>query len=417
MKKFLVMVLLVATLFVFSWRGTIYIWDFPAWQEDGDNYAWIKRMMSEFESSHPGVNFKLTEIPWSGGDKKLDLAVASKRWPDMTRGPLRAHYAAKGVLVSVDKYLTEKEKKNYYEAALLGASYNGRLYGFPFYMTTKVVFINVDLFKKRGVRIPTLDDPWTFDEFMEAAKKLTFDDNGDGKIDYYGFAASGFPAPDNVHLWPFLLAYGGKLFEKKDGKLRCAISSKENIEALKWLRELFQKYAPPYMAAYGDADAYNLFRSGKVAIYVTGTWAVPAFRRANLNFDVVPYPVKNKGDRIWSIGDVSSYQIFLQKDKEKLKTIVEFVKYITSAEQQKNLTKYGQFPTLKTAGDIYKDDPMMQKAAIISQHNYIIPPNPAKDKILEVISRKIQMVLLGKEDAKKALKTAQDMANKLLDRF
>ncbi|MCD6449355.1 MAG: sugar ABC transporter substrate-binding protein [Thermotogaceae bacterium] len=415
MKKLAVIISVLLALTVFSWNGTIYIWDFPAWNEDGDNYGWIKKMIAEFEESHPGVNIRLTEIPWSGGDKKLDLAVASRNWPDITRGPLKAHYAAKEVLVPVDEFISNKG--DYYEAALLGASYKGKLYGFPFYMTTKVVFINLDLFKKRGVEVPTLNDPWTFDEFMEAAKTLTFDEDGDGKVDYFGFAASGFPAPDNVHLWPFLLSYGGKLFEEKDGKLRCVIYNQKNIEALKWLKELFQKYAPPYMAAYGDADAYNLFRSGKVAIYVTGTWAVPAFRRANLNFDIVAYPVKNKGDRIWSIGDVSSYQIFLQKDEKKLKTIVEFVKYITSAEQQKNLTKYGQFPTLKPAGDIYKEDPLMQKAAIISQHNYIIPPNPAKDKILEVISREIQMVLLGKENPETALKKAQDMANKLLEKF
>ena len=417
MRKIFGSFLITLTVFLIAWSGTIYIWDFPAWSENGDNYAWIKRMMRKFEESHPGVKFKLTEIPWSGGQKKLDLAVASKRWPDITRGPLRAHYVVQGVLVNVDPFITSEERADYYEPAIMGASYKGKMYGFPFYMTTKVVFINVDIFKKRGVEIPSVDDPWTFEEFEEALKKLTYDENGDGKIDVYGFAASGFPAPDNLHLWPFLLSYGGKLFEEKDGKLRCVIYNEKNIEALKFLKKIYENYAPPYMAAFGDADAYNLFRTGKVAVYVSGTWAVPAFRRANLNFDIAPYPVRKKGDRIWSVGDVSSYQVFIQKDEEKLKTLIEFAKFITSPEQQKELVKYGQFPTRKSAGNIYEGDEIMEKAAKISQNNYIIPVHPAKEKMLEIISREIQLALLGKKDPEKALKDAQDKVNKLLERY
>ena len=417
MRKIFGVFFITLTVFLIAWSGTIFIWDFPAWSENGDNYAWIKRMMKKFEESHPGVKFKLTEIPWSGGQKKLDLAVASKRWPDITRGPLRAHYVVQGVLVNVDPFITPEERADYYEPAIMGASYKGKMYGFPFYMTTKVVFINVDIFKKRGVKIPSVDDPWTFEEFEEALEKLTYDENGDGKVDVYGFAASGFPAPDNLHLWPFLLSYGGKLFEERDGKLRCVIYNEENIEALKFLKKIYEKYAPPYMAAFGDADAYNLFRTGKVAVYVSGTWAVPAFRRANLNFDIAPYPVRKKGDRMWSVGDVSSYQIFIQKDEEKLKTLIEFAKFITSPEQQKELVKYGQFPTRKSAGNIYEGDEIMEKAAKISQNNYIIPVHPAKEKMLEIISREIQLALLGKKDPEKALKDAQDKVNKLLERY
>ncbi len=417
MRRSLTLLMAFISLIILAWSGTIYIWDFPAWNENGDNYAWIKRMMSQFSSEHPGVRFKLTEIPWSGGDKKLDLAVASKRWPDMTRGPLRAHYVVQGVLESVEEYLTPEEKADYYAPAIRGASYKGKMYGFPFYMTTKVVYVNVDIFNKKGVPIPDVHDPWTFDEFMEIAKKLTFDEDGDGKIDYYGFAASGFPAPDNAHLWPFLLSYGGKIFDVKDGKIVCVINNPGNVQALKFLKKLYDNYAPPYMAAFGDADAYNLFRSGKVAIYVTGTWAVPAFRRANLNFDIAPYPVRKKGARMWSIGDVSSYQIFLQKDKEKLRTIVEFAKFITSAQQQKELVKFGQFPTKKSAGNIYEGDTLMEKAAYISQFNYIIPVHPAKDKLLELISREIQLALLGKKSPEKALEDAQKKANALLKKF
>lgn len=415
MRRFSVFfVLLLVVVSIFAWKGTIYIWDFPAWSEDGDNYAWIKRMMAEFSKTHLGVEFKLTEVPWSGGDQKLDLAVASKKWPDITRGPLRSEYVIQGALEPVDNYLTDKEKADYYPAAIKAASYGGKMYGFPFYMTTKVVILNKKIFSEKDVKLPFLDDPWTFDEFYAIAKKLTFDRNNDGKIDVYGFVTGAVP-PDNTHLWPFLLNFGGGFFEFDGGQLKSTIVSKENAEALERLRKLFAECAPPFMASYGDADAYNLFRSGKGAIYVAGTWAIPALINAGLEIDIAPYPVKNKGDKSWSIGDVSSYQIFLQNDKEKLAVLVEFAKYITSPEQQKELVKYGQFPTRKSVGNIYKNDPLMSKAYQISQNNYVFPPHPAKDQVIEAVSREIQLVLLGKKDINTALSDANKQVTRIIE--
>ncbi|MBC7122076.1 MAG: sugar ABC transporter substrate-binding protein [Pseudothermotoga sp.] len=416
MRRFVTVLLLVTTCVVLlSWKGTIQIWDFPAWSEEGDNYAWIKRMMSQFSQMYPGVEFKLTEIPWSGGDQKLDLAVASKKWPDLTRGPLRTHYIVQGALQSVDEYLTEEEKADYYPEAIKGASYEGKMYGFPFYMTTKVVILNKKIFEERSVPIPSVEDPWTFDEFYAIAKKLTFDRDGDGKIDVYGFVAGGFPSPDNSHLWPFILNFGGKFVEGQGRELRSAMVNEQNKEALEKLAKVFAECAPPFMASYGDADAYTLFRSGKGAIYVAGTWAIPALVNAGLEIEIAPYPVKNKGDKSWSFGDVSSYQIFIQNDKDKLDTLIAFAKYITSAEQQKELVKYGQFPTKKSVGNIYKDDSLMSKAYLISQNNYVFPPHPAKERIMEAISREIQLALLGKKDVKKALEDADKTVTRIIE--
>lgn len=416
MKRLFTILLLAAfCVTLLAWTGTIFVWDFPAWSEEGDNYAWIKRMMSQFSQSHPGVVFKLTEIPWSGGDQKLDLAVASKKWPDLTRGPLRTHYIIQGALQSVDDYLSEEEKMDYYPEAIKGATYEGKMYGFPFYMTTKVVIVNRKIFNDVGIKTPSIEDPWTFEEFYEIAKKLTLDTNSDGKIDIFGFVASGFPSPDNSHLWPFMLDWGGKFVEGEGKSMKSVIVSEENKQALEWLKKVFRDCAPPFMASYGDADAYTLFRSGKAAIYVTGTWAIPALINAGLEIDVAPYPVKDKGERFWSFGDVSSYQIFVQSDKEKLDLLVEFAKYITSPEQQKELVKYGQFPTRRSAGNIYEGDPLMSKAYFIAKHNYVFPPHPAKEKIMEAISREIQLVLLGKKDAEKALEDAHKNVTRIIE--
>ena len=48
------------------------------------------------------------------------------------------------------------------------------------------IFYNVDLFKAAGVEAPTAENPWDWNDFVEAAKKLT---TGEGEDKIYGTGA------------------------------------------------------------------------------------------------------------------------------------------------------------------------------------------------------------------------------------
>jgi len=390
------------------------LWDYPYWSEEGSNYYFIETSIAEYQQLHPEVSIKLVKIPWSGGPTKLQVAVAGRRWPDMTRGPLNTQFVVQRVMEPVDAFFSPEELTDYYPAALEAANYDGRLWGFPFYMTTKVVLLNRAVFEERGVRIPTFEAPWTFDEFREALEALTFDRDGDGRIDVYGIVVDATPKTDS-YLFPFFFNAGARLFVEEEG-VKPAFDTPEAVEALNYLVDVVAAYSLPRMAGYGEADVYYLFRTGRAAVYPTGTWAIPPLKD-ELDLAVAPFPVKNPTDTPLSFGDVSVYQIFKQPTKERVGILADFCKFLTTTEHQRELMKFSQFPTRKSAGNIYAGDPLMEEALKIAANNIVLPRHPAKDMLIEGLTREIQLALLGEKSAEEALKDAQAKAEEVLERY
>ncbi|MFW5992275.1 MAG: hypothetical protein ACOCQN_03705 [Halanaerobiaceae bacterium] len=60
-------------------------------------------------------------------------------------------------------------------------------------MTVHFLLLNLEIFEEREVEPPE-DGKWTWDEFIDKMKKLTFDRDSDGEIDVYGFSTYILPS-------------------------------------------------------------------------------------------------------------------------------------------------------------------------------------------------------------------------------
>lgn len=419
MKKWILVLIMLGGLLTIAfpvlaeWKGEIIMWDFPAWRVDGDNYAWQKEMIKKFEESHPGVTIKLVEIPWQGGPEKLDVAVKSNTYPDIVRGPLRVHYINEGVIEPVSRFLTEEDRQDYLPNAIKGYSLNGELYGFPFYMTSMTMMLNLDIFEARGVE-PPKDGFWTFDEFVEKVKKLTYDSDGDGKIDIYGYAASAMSP--NEHIWPFLYTEGVRLLNEKG---EFGFNNDKTLNALSKLQEVTtsNEMSMPFASGYGDPDIFMMFKNGKIAIVPIGAYAVPALKEdvPDIQIDTAYYPMGSTG-KAYNAGAISAYYIFKQENDEKLKVLADLAKMLTSAEEQEKLFHYGTFPTRKSAKGVYSDDPSMQRIEEGLEQVVFVPAHSQVDKIVDEVSRQIQLILLGRSTPEDGMKYAERKVIRLLNR-
>lgn len=74
--------------------------------------------------------------------------------PDIV--PIGSDYSiiSKGVLEPLDEYLTVDEIKDFRESALKSVTYDRKIYGIPWMMTTYTMVLNLDLFSQRGVEPP-----------------------------------------------------------------------------------------------------------------------------------------------------------------------------------------------------------------------------------------------------------------------
>jgi multiple sugar transport system substrate-binding protein len=208
----LVLVLLIGSLAVSfgsigaasKWTGTIQVWDFP---RPAAAEEWELQAFKEFEELHPGVKIEYTKLTWAGGNEKLDVSVAAGQPPDICGSGLRLPYVLQGALEPIDDFLTAEDLKDFHEGSLNAVKLNGKYWGWPWYNTLYVMYLNADIFNERGVPLPK-NGEWTWDEFLSAMQKLTFDRDGDGKIDVYGF---GFTfQPTYLQPFGFIYAEGGR---------------------------------------------------------------------------------------------------------------------------------------------------------------------------------------------------------------
>ena len=128
-----------------------------------------------------------------------------------------------------------------------------------------------DLFDAAGLEYPQKD--WGQEELIAAAKALTVDTDGDGKIDQFGYT---FP------WWPVVLEMYGASIWNEDATV-CTLNSPEGVKAIQSIVD--GRYADAYsptadqLAEMGDWD---MFVAGKLAMFPTGPWAVQPFNEKSL---------------------------------------------------------------------------------------------------------------------------------------
>ncbi|OCA85880.1 ABC transporter substrate-binding protein [Bacillus sp. FJAT-27225] len=406
-----------------DWKGTITVWDGPRWPDDKDNkYHWMEEKIKQFEAENEGVKVELVQVPWAELPNKLGVSIAGKSWPDIAPVDISGSAVSidqidQGVIEQVDDLYTKDELKDFYPNALDAYKYDGKLYGVPNSMTVHTMLLNLDLFKERGVE-PPANGEWTWDEFLDAAEKLTFDRDGDGKTDVFGFST--YILPGYYEAWPFFYIDGGSPLSKDMKKF--TFNSPEAVDAIQRLADLKlkDKVSPE---SSGGADVGGTFQAWAneqqrtVAMQPWATWAIGAAQgKYPTNFAVANYPTGKTGEPV-TIGGVGGWTMFHQEDKGKKKMVGEFMKFINTTDEQFTMAqKYGTFPArISTADkDPYKDNPQMARAQEMSSQVVMLPRHPEWKKIDEAIQTELQLVFNGEKTAKQAMDDAQKKVDELL---
>ena len=135
-------------------------------------------------------------------DTRITTQLSGNAGPDLfwisaARG---AQFSARGVMLDITDRLAKSDKPaanldDYYEASFGPFKMGDKIFALPWIMQPVVLYVNQDALDKAGI---TIDENWNWDNFIEAAKTLTLDQNGKA------LGESGFDA-NNVVQWGFTL--------------------------------------------------------------------------------------------------------------------------------------------------------------------------------------------------------------------
>jgi multiple sugar transport system substrate-binding protein len=412
---------------------TIEVWDFP--RPKDTTAIWQQKVFAEFEKKHPNVKIDYSMLSWARGGQKLDVAVASATYPDICGSAMKPSYVLQDVLEPLDSYITPEEKADINPQALKVCQFENKTYAFPWYSTVYLTILNTDVFKERGVEVPK-DGIWTWEEFVEKMKKLTFDRDGNGTIDCYGI---GFGVqPGTGEPWGILYSDGGRFYN--DDLTQCVVTSPEFASGVQKLHDLEFKYKVALPNAGGlnpSGDVWNSFlnKERPLASTFQGEWAIISLKKRNekianrdpeavkgdwkpLNYMAAMTPIGKTGEIVTASPGVGNFVIFKQTDPVKRQLCVELAKELAwSDEAQRMNYNSGTIPVRKSIGNIYGDDPDFKTINKAFDHVIMPPFHPEGSKMDELIQRQIQEAMVNQKTIPAALKQAKDSVDSVLTQY
>ncbi|MDY0095852.1 MAG: sugar ABC transporter substrate-binding protein [Candidatus Vecturithrix sp.] len=395
--------------------GTADVVELEFWLRDTrpSNVEAMQKIVANFEQANPGIKVNVVLTPWDSVEQKTMTAIAAGTLPDLSQlnQTGAADYGAKGVLLKLeDKVQTWDRKSEVAQISLSQAQYNGQYYAVPWFAGSNVMFYNKDLFVKAGI----VDDkgeakaPVTWDEFLEDAKKLTLDTDGDGSVDQWGFVVRG-----NVSLTipvrEFMLAAGdGDWIDTSAGN-KVIINSPENLKGLEFYLDLYRehKVVPPDTPSVDYVAEEQYFLSGKVAMMFNGPWNLGNMYEAKINWGVALEP---KSER--HAAHIGGCPVGIFATTKHPEEAWKFATYLVSDEAQHIWAiEYGcGLPITKKAQEEAKTDPVLKvfvESLQFAERDGVTPPPQVPQWV--TIERSIappifQAGLLGELSAEDVLK-------------
>jgi multiple sugar transport system substrate-binding protein len=304
------------------------------WGDPAELEVWNK-IVEDFHAADPNITVKVDVSDWDSYWTKLKTLLSAGTPPDVFAmdAPLYLDYQSRGVLLNLQPYLDKNPDmlKGVYPQTLEAYKTSDGMFGLPRDFQTIALFYNKDMFDAAGVDYPTAD--WTYDDLRNAAKQLTKDSNGDGKIDQFGYS---------LDLWDFepgmseiIWAYGGDLISADHTKT--LVGEPKARQAFQFLHDMMfiDKSIPDpnTVGEYGD----DAFLAGVAAMTAIGHWVVPGYAEVNFKWDVAPMPKGPAGQAT----SVNSAGFVVAKDSKSPDAAFEFLKYVLSEPAQKRLAELG----------------------------------------------------------------------------
>lgn len=274
---------------------------FTFWGSDMEKAA-IETMVAEFEQQNPDIDVQAVQIPYEEYLAQITAMMKQGETPDVGYFPsLQApHWAQEGKLLDLTELV---QTDPLFSSALPETRYyfgQGRIAGLNTAVEATLLFYNKDLFDKAGVAFPPADPTkaWTWEEFVEAAKKLTVDGDGrhpgDTGFDSKNIATYGAAFDKTYEGWtfyPFIFSNGGHLVNELGTQL--LIDSPESAQAMQNLADLmWVHHVTPTPQQDANLPGYvTMLQTGNLAMHISGHWSLLDYASVEqLNFGVGVLP-------------------------------------------------------------------------------------------------------------------------------
>ncbi|RKN09298.1 ABC transporter substrate-binding protein [Streptomyces radicis] len=321
-----------------------------AWQ--AESVEANKALVDRWNAANPDVRVRYVQGSWDNVHDQLLTSFMGGEAPDIIHNDASdlTDFAYGGYLADLTDLLPPELRADIPEQAWGTTTFDGGVYGVPFLQEPRVLIANAALLADAGVRIPTTDDPWTWEEFEDVAADLTRDTDGDGETDTYGVAWSmSEPVSQSVNL---SLSTGGQLFYRDGGENEVRYGAADSAVAELIHRQVNEDgTAPRSSLGMGGSDTLPGFFADRYALLpLNFSFRQQVAQQApdGFGWSVLPMP-SGGGDEGLAQG-VAPQTLSVAQDSDHRQAAADFIAFLTRADHAVELARGDwMLPTSTTA--------------------------------------------------------------------
>ena len=251
--------------------------------------------IAAYEDMNPHITIEMESVPFReyGGLLPVQFAGDSPADVALVDSSAVISYAYNGAIVPLGDIFEQADVDDFLPSLVAQSTFDGQMYGAPFFISTQGVFYNVDMFAAAGVEAPTtVEDAWTWPEFVENVSKVAASAESDAG-DVWGLTFLSNPPGSISWSLPVIRSNGEPgsntfMALSPDGtEVSGYLDTPEALEAYQFWQDLYVAHG---LAPQGDVP--DAFGNGQAATMISfSAWgSVLNNVFPDLNWDIMPIP-------------------------------------------------------------------------------------------------------------------------------
>ena len=353
----------------------------------------MKNLAPAFAEEH-NCEFEFLDLDFTDMYQKIALDSQNKEGTYdvlMIDGSWLSEFLENGIIVNLTDMGYSLDEDFIQKATEGGMDDSGNVYGIPFYGNVMVQFYNKQVLSDLGYE--TTPDTW--EGILEVAKKA----KEAGKEGYLLRAQAGENILTDIH--PILLAHGGQVLDENNN---VTIDTPEFKAALEFYMTLKE-----YGTIMDKDDIVASVQSGNGAMSLDWPgWYTPLGDDSSA-FNLIPRKV-GADDPEYPSSIYGLWYLGIPENSQNKELALEFIKYITDAEQQTASVQYGGVPTRTSVyenPDIIAQSPNLQYVYETLKEAVYRPRIKEWTEITVTLGTELDNAVQGVKSAEDALRDAQ----------
>jgi ABC-type glycerol-3-phosphate transport system substrate-binding protein len=288
--------------------------------------------IAAYQELNPHITIETESVPFReyGGLLPVQFAGDSPADVALVDSSAVISYAYNGALVPLDDIFEQSDVDDFLPSLVDQSTYEGHMYGAPFFISTQGVFYNTDMFAAAGIEPPTsVEEAWTWPEFVENVSRVVESAGSDGG-DVWGLVFLSNPPGSISWSLPVIRSNGEPgsntfMALSADGtEVSGYLDTPEAMEAYQFWQDLYVEHglAP-------QSDVPDAFGNGQAATMISfSAWgSVLSNVFPDLNWDIMPIPYLET-----HIVHASHFMPTVAAKSENQEEAKDFVQFLSSTE-------------------------------------------------------------------------------------